>query len=208
MPESDHSTSALEVPLFPLSTVLYPGGPLVLRVFEARYLDMVSRCMREQSQFGVVAIARGEETEVSSFYQTGTLAKIVDWYQEKEGILGVVAVGCGRFEVESAWVQEDRLNVARVRFLDDESSAPVPERYTYMAELMATIIDQLGDQYALIDRRFDSASWLGFRFAEILPLSLDEKQQHLESNDAVGRLASLAPVLNALSVEGDKPEIL
>lgn len=194
-----------DVPLFPLNTVLYPGGPLVLRIFEPRYLDMISRCMRESSQFGVVAIEQGGETGPVAFHETGTLASIVDWYQESEGILGIVAVGLGRFRVLRSDTQDDGLNVADIQMIDDEAVECVPERFAYMAELMESIIDQLGDQYALIDRHFDSASWLGFRFAEILPLSLTEKQQHLESNDPVGRLASLAPVLNALSIEEELP---
>ena len=194
-----------DVPLFPLNTVLYPGGPLVLRIFEPRYLDMISRCMRDGSHFGVVAIEQGGETGPVAFHDTGTLASIVDWYQEAEGILGIVAVGLGRFRVLRSATQDDGLNVGDVEMIDDEAAHGVPERYAYMAELMESIIDQLGDQYGLIDRQFDSASWVGFRFAEILPLSLDEKQRHLESNDAVGRLASLAPVLNALSTEEELP---
>ncbi len=193
------------MPLFPLNTVLYPGGPLVLRIFEPRYLDMISGCMRDNSHFGVVAIERGSETGPVAFHGTGTMASIVDWYQEAEGILGIVAVGLGRFRVLHSGTQPDGLNVGDIEMIDDEAVQHVPERFSYMAELMESIIDQLGDQYALIDRHFDSASWLGFRFAEILPLSLNEKQQHLESNDAVGRLASLAPVLNALSTEEELP---
>lgn len=201
MSDSDASLRATEVPLFPLSTVLYPGGPLVLRIFEARYLDMISRCMRDESCFGVVAIARGQETGPTSFYQTGTLARIVDWYQEAEGILGIVAHGTARFRVLSSAVQSDGLNIGKVEILDEERLQAVPEKYGYMAELMESIIDQLGDQYALVDHRFDSASWLGFRFAEILPISLGEKQAHLEMTDALERLARLAPVLNALSTQ-------
>ena len=195
-----------DVPLFPLRTVLYPGGPLALRVFEPRYLDMVSDCLRTGSNFGVVAIETGAETGAATFHETGTLARIVDWYQERDGILGIVAVGLGRFRVLNSSVRRNGLRVADIDSLAAETARPVPARYGYMSELMESIIDQLGDHYALIDKNFDDASWLGFRFAEILPISLGDKQRYLESNDPIERLAALAPVLNALSAEnGDMP---
>lgn len=195
-----------DVPLFPLKTVLYPGGPLALRVFEPRYLDMVSTCMRTSSNFGVVAIDAGNETGAATIHETGTVARIVDWYQERDGILGIVAIGLGRFRVLRSWTRDDKLRMADIELLQAETRCDVPSRYSYMSELMESIIDQLGDHYALIDKHFEDASWLSFRFAEILPLSLGDKQRYLESNDAIGRLAALAPVLNALSAEdGDFP---
>lgn len=195
-----------DVALFPLKTVLYPGGPLALRVFEPRYLDMVSECMRTSSSFGVVAIDAGGETGAATIHETGTLARIVDWYQERDGILGIVAIGLSRFRVLRSSVKPDGLRVADIELVRAETACEVPERFCYMSELMESIIDQLGDHYALIDKHFGDASWLGFRFAEILPISLGDKQRYLESNDAIGRLAALAPVLNALSSEdGEMP---
>lgn len=192
-----------EAPLFPLKTVLYPGGPLALRIFEPRYLDMISQCLRDGSSFGVVAIDSGEEVGAATICETGTLARIVDWYQERDGILGIVAVGLKRFKILESRVQSDGLHVARIETIEDEARQPVPECFGYMSGLMESIIDQLGDQYALIDRHFDDATWLGFRFAEILPIKLTDKQGYLEGNNPVERLEQLAPILSALSSEGE-----
>ena len=87
----------MEIPLFPLHTVLYPGGPLPLRIFEQRYLDMISRCLKSESLFGVLLIKNGNEAGLAETWNVGTLAKIVDWYQGSDGLLGVTAIGQQRF---------------------------------------------------------------------------------------------------------------
>ncbi|MEM9207821.1 MAG: LON peptidase substrate-binding domain-containing protein, partial [Pseudomonadota bacterium] len=94
-------------PLFPLRTVLYPGGPLPLRIFEARYLDMISNCLKTESPFGVLLIREGAETGPASTYEVGTLARITDWYQGSDGLLGVTAIGERRFRLLSAERQAD-----------------------------------------------------------------------------------------------------
>ena len=97
----------MQVPLFPLNTVLFPGGPLPLRIFEARYIDMISERMRSEAPFGVLLIKDGEEVGDSSTYEVGTLARITDWYQGSDGLLGVTAIGGQRFRLQSAERQAD-----------------------------------------------------------------------------------------------------
>ena len=82
-----------ELALFPLKTVLFPGGPLALKIFEPRYLDMVAQCLRAESGFGVVAIERGSEVGEAETFDVGTTAEIVDWHREPGDLLGVTAVG-------------------------------------------------------------------------------------------------------------------
>ena len=81
----------LQVPLFPLRTVLYPGGPLPLRIFESRYIDMIGRCLKTDSLFGVLLIKEGSESGAATTYDVGTLARITDWYQGSDGLLGITA---------------------------------------------------------------------------------------------------------------------
>jgi len=97
----------VQIPLFPLNTVLFPGGPLPLRIFEARYVDMVSSCLKEDSPFGVLLIRDGGETGNATTHEIGTLARIVDWYQGSDGLLGVTAVGEQRFRLLSSHRQDD-----------------------------------------------------------------------------------------------------
>src|SRR5512144_1891243 len=110
-----------ELPLFPLNTVLFPGGVLPLRIFEPRYLNMVSECMKADHGFGVVAIQEGSETGIAaSFQKIGTLARIADFDRLEDGLLGITCQGGQRLQVMSHRVQADQLILGRVNFLPDD----------------------------------------------------------------------------------------
>ena len=190
--------STTSAPLFPLSTVLFPGGPLPLRIFEARYLDMVSRCMKEESEFGVLLLAAGPEVggvASSQTFTVGTLARITDWYQGTDGLLGITATGTRRFRLQTVEQQSDGLNIGHIELLPADEPAPVPEAYAAWPGLLEAVLDDLGKLYEGIDRNYGDANWLGYRFAEILPLEMDERQACLEMNDPVERLDYLRPLL-------------
>ena len=104
----------MEVPLFPLRTVLFPGGPLPLRIFEQRYLDMISSCLKRDEPFGVVLIRSGSEVGSAEVYDSGTLARITDWYQGSDGLLGITATGTDRFRIRSSSRQPDGLLIGDV----------------------------------------------------------------------------------------------
>jgi uncharacterized protein len=182
------------IALFPLNIVLFPDGPLPLRIFETRYVDMVRRCMREDDAFGVVLIREGNEVGPAETYDVGTLAKIVDFDQLSDGLLGLSCVGQRRFRIIKRSVQADGLNLGEVEWLDPEPAVPVPERHARLAELLRTVLPQLGEVYTDIDMRLDDAAWVGHRLAEILPIRLSEKQTCLEIDDPVQRLDLLAPL--------------
>jgi Lon protease-like protein len=184
-----------EVPLFPLQTVLFPGGPLPLRIFEARYVDMISRCMREGSEFGVLLISDGAETGPSTVAQIGTLARITDWYQGSDGLLGVTAQGTERFRLLGEHAQPDGLRLGDVERLPRETDADVPDAFSPLASILENVLDNLGKHYADLERHYDSATWIGYRFAEILPLSLPQRQYFLEIEDPIARLELVATLL-------------
>ena len=178
----------MQVPLFPLNTVLFPGGPLPLRIFEPRYLSMISHCMRQESPFGVLLIRDGSEDGPATTHNIGTLARITDWYQGSDGLLGITAIGEQRFRLISSTRQDDGLNFGDVEILDNEPNLPLPEEYQEMAAILAGVLDDLGRLYESLDRHFDDASWVTSRFVEILPIDLEEKQRCLEQSDPVERL--------------------
>jgi Lon protease-like protein len=187
-----------DVPLFPLTTVLFPDGPLPLRVFEPRYLDMVGRCMREQIPFGVLLLSGGTELGGQVVVRTesvGTLATISDWYQGTDGLLGITACGGERFRLLGMRRQADGLNLGEIELLPSEPQVALPPRYVLMAELLRAVIDDLGKLYEIVAKRYADASWVSFRFAEILPLSNAQKQFCLELMDPVERLEYLQPML-------------
>ena len=190
-----------EIPLFPLQTVLYPGGPLPLRIFETRYLDMVSRCMKEERGFGVCLIREGAETGTARIHMTGTLAGIRDWSQEPEGLLHILARGERRFHVESLRTQEDGLNLGRVEWLADEPAIELPEERQDMADLLRQIIAQVGGAYGDLEPAYGDATWVGVRLAELLPISLPQRQYLLELSDPLKRLEIISTLVQSLAVK-------
>jgi len=188
----------LEIPLFPLQTVLFPGGPLPLRIFEPRYVDMISRCLKSGIGFGVLLIQSGDETGPASTHDLGTVATIVDWDQLNDGTLGVVVLGGARFLLRSARRQDDGLRLGVVELLEPESVAPLPERFHDMARLLEGVFEDLGPHYRHVTPDFGDAGWVGCRLAELLPIELEQKQHCLELFDPVARLEYLEPLLKGL----------
>jgi uncharacterized protein len=176
------------IALFPLNVVLFPEGPLPLRIFETRYVDMVRTCMREDTRFGVVLIREGSEVGPAETFDVGTLAKVVDFHQLSDGFLGLSCVGEQRFRIQTRSRQADGLNLAQVESLPPEPKVAVPERHARLPELLKTVLPQLGEVYAGITMHLDDAAWVGFRLAEILPIAVPEKQFCLELNDPIQRL--------------------
>jgi Lon protease-like protein len=189
------------IPLFPLNMVLFPGGPLPLRIFETRYVDMVRRCMREGAGFGVVLIREGREVGPAETFDVGTLADIVDFHQLSDGLLGLSCVGRQRFRIRSRSRQADGLNLAEVDRLQPESAVPVPVRHSRLAELLKNVLPQLGEVYEGIEMRPEDAAWVGYRLAEILPIPLADKQRILELDDPIERLDVLSPLAPAAPIK-------
>lgn len=183
----------LSIPLFPLHTVLFPGGPLALRIFEARYLDMVSRCLRQASGFGVVLIRDGSEVgEAPEVYEVGTLGHISDWERRRDGLLGITFTGEQRFRILERGIEANRLLVAEVELLPNEPAVAVPPKHRGLVETLSRILDELGHPYQGMTKAFDDSAWLGARLAELLPLELVQKQRLLQLDDPLERLDRIA----------------
>jgi uncharacterized protein len=185
--------SRAALPLFPLNTVLFPGGPLSLRIFEPRYLDMVRRCGREQGVFGVVLILAGAEVgEVASVAAVGTTARLMDFRTRSDGLLVIDCCGERRFRVLSRWRQHDGLNLAEVEYLPDEPPCPLPATLEHLSRLLRELLPRLGDAYARAPQRYEDGAWVGNRWAELLPFAAAEKQRLLELTDPMERLRQVA----------------
>lgn len=189
-------TETAELPLFPLQTVLFPGGLLSLKVFEARYLDLMSACLRERRPFGVVALRGGTEVqrggEAKVVFETiGVLAELLEVDSAQAGILQVRCRGTQRFTLSAPRQQADGLWLATRRLLpDDAAVAPAPAQHDTvkgLANAIASLKTQ-GAEPFLTPFRFDDAGWVANRWCEILPISLAAKQKLLELDDPLVRL--------------------
>jgi len=189
-------TDSCIIALFPLHTVLFPGGPLPLRIFETRYTDMVRRCMRTQEPFGVVMIQEGDEAGVVATTATvGCTARIVDFHTLHDGLLGISCVGERKFRVLRVWRADDGLNMGEVAWLPVEPELPVPAECERLASTLRRALEELAEHYENVARKFDDAAWIGARIAELLPIELADKQALLELDDPIERLRSLLTVV-------------
>jgi Lon protease-like protein len=184
--------SGREIPLFPLNTVLFPGGLLPLRVFEQRYVQMTAACLRNDEPFGVCLIREGTEVGAAATpEEVGCLARIVQWDMEQLGLLQIVAQGAERFRILARRVQPDGLALARIELLPESADAPVPDQLAICRQLLERIAAEHGERIFAKPFQFDSSTWVSARLAEVLPLPLATKQQLMELGDGVRRLELL-----------------
>lgn len=182
-----------EIPLFPLNAVLFPGSTLGLRIFEARYLDMVRECARSGRGFGVCLIMQGQEAgEPALPAAVGTLASIVDFDTLPDGLLGISVTGGARFRVQKSRIRGNGLVIGEVREWPEEPVVPVPIEFSLLPAILERLAEQAGLSWRNGPREhYDDASWVGFRLAELLPLGDAERQHLLEVTDPMDRLTAL-----------------
>jgi uncharacterized protein len=178
-----------DVPLFPLTTVLFPDGRLPLKIFEQRYMDMAKACLKNDSPFGVCLIASGRETGAPAIpHPVGTLARIVDWDMPQLGVLQVECRGERRFRIKSRRVEPSGLQRGEIELHDQPASQALSQQHQFLADLLSRIIDQIADGKPLPPYRFDDTNWVGCRLSEMLPMNASFKQELLELDDGGKRL--------------------
>lgn len=198
----DAPREASSVPLFPLKTVLFPGGVLPLKVFEQRYITMTKACLKDDKPFGVCLLTQGEEVAgagdaktATEFAPIGTLARITNWDMPQLGILHLRTEGATRFQVQSHTTVEDGLVIGEVMAIAPEPTSALPETYQPLSKLLELLISRVGRENFPTDLALGDASWVSYRLAELLPLRLSIKQSMLEINDCGVRLKALEQFL-------------
>lgn len=186
-----------ELPLFPLRTVVFPGGRLPLKVFEQRYIDLVRDCVRDGKGFGVCMLAPNDDGP-TGIARIGTFVDIEDWFLRDDGLLGITAKGLKRFRMNRIWARDNGLLCAEISWLD-EDQAMVPAECSVLVNLLRQIAEQVGfPQTEMTESELDEAGYVSNRLAELLPLELMERQQLLETVDSVERLRKLFIMLRDL----------
>ncbi len=192
----------MQIPLFPLNVVLFPEGELKLRIFEPRYIDMVSDCLRNDTGFGVCLIQEDKDMGKSAdFFSMGTYAKIIDWSQMEDGLLGIVIKGEKRFRVNSHKSSKNNLRVGEIDWLNDDDN-PMPASYQNFSDLLKEIVVRYELPIGNMPDRFDEANWVSERLAELLPFDLSIKQEILEMNSASNRFEYMETLLK--KIDSDK----
>lgn len=199
------------IPLFPLGTVLFPDGLLPLRIFEVRYLDMIKKCHRAGTPFGVVSLIQGNEVMRAGapaperFHAVGTRAVITHFAQPQPGLYEIFTRGSTRFRVTASSQTPHGLWMADVEDIPADPPCAVPPDLTYVAAALVRVLDALtASEFTPSDtpKHFDDAGWVANRWCELLPLQPDDRQRLMEMRDPLLRLELVGDVLDRSSFEG------
>lgn len=189
----------LEIPLLPLHSVLYPDGPMPLRIFEPRYTDMISQCLKNNTGFGVSLIRQGRELGPgATTFDIGTIANIHDWHMRHDNILGITVTGVQRFRILQEYTKPNQLIMARIELIENEAPLEVPDEYSALVEVLKSAMSEMAHRYSELPKRYDDASWVGNRLAELLPLKQSQKQYFLQLDNPLLRLERIADAMEQL----------
>ncbi|MDD1968864.1 LON peptidase substrate-binding domain-containing protein [Pseudomonas sp. NPDC090203] len=193
----------MSLPLFPLNAVLFPGCVLDLQIFEARYLDMIGRCMKQGKGFGVVCITEGSEVGdvPEGFSQIGCEALVTDFQQQDNGLLGIRVVGGRRFRVIEAQAQRDNLLIAEVQWLEDPQEQPLQEEDEDLVALLAALGEHPMVAALNMGLTASGQQSLSNQLAYLLPFAEEDKIELLEIDDAEERLDAIQDLLDEM--QGD-----
>ena len=208
------------LPLFPLGTVLYPGGLLPLRIFEVRYLDMIGKCHKTGAPFGVVALTQGSEVRKADsgepggdgfaqeeFNAIGTLATISEFSVPQPGLMVIRCHGAQRFTISNREKLKHGLWIADVERMDDDMAVKVPEDLMPSANALGKLIKSLqqrdipNDQMPLqAPFRLDDCGWVANRWCELLPMPLELKQRLMQLDNPLVRLELVSDILERTGI--------
>ena len=180
------------LPLFPLGTVLFPGGLLPLQIFEVRYLDMIGKCHKAGAPFGIISLTEGSEVRrpknagpsgdsfaQEAFGNVGTLASITEFSVPQPGLIMIRCVGTQRFEISAREKLKHGLWIANVTRLDDDQAVPVPEDLQRTANALGKLIKTLQERRVPDDQmpllapyQLEDCGWVANRWCELLPIRL------------------------------------
>lgn len=193
------TVALMNVPLFPLNSIVLPRGRIPLQLFEPRYIDMLTRCLKEDRGFVVVLLQEGGEAgRTAAFYDIGTYVRIIDFQQLDNGLLGITVEGESKVSVVRSWQQEDGLNVGDVEYLVEEAESEVPERFSELPSVLKALFRHPVIRDLNMDIDYGDARDVGWRLTELLPLDKQEKQKLVELQDPLERLSRLQGLLEAL----------
>jgi uncharacterized protein len=185
-----------QIPIFPLGSILYPGGTLSLKIFEERYMQMAKASLKSGTPFGITLIREGAEVGAPAIPErVGTIATIDDWDMPQLGILQVRVVGGNRFRILSTEVNVSGLIIAEIEDIADDNSE-VSAPLAVCASFLAKVVASQGIDIYDTQLKFDDAFWVSMRLTEMLPLGNQVKQKMLELTNATMRLEILQKFLS------------
>lgn len=198
-----------EIALFPLHLVMFPGSRVDLQIFERRYIDLVTHCLKTNTGFGVCLLQEGEETiqdgSKQTIHRTGTYATIADWDQLENGLLGITVEGSSKFRVEDCWQGKSDVLRAKVRFSNTDAVGsqviPINEEFSGLADLLQSLEEHPLVEKKQISVNYDNLWDLGWRLSELIPIESEDRQELLELDDPFERIEAIEQLVADMANE-------
>jgi uncharacterized protein len=206
----------LSLPLFPLNSVLFPGGALNLQIFEVRYLDLIGKCHKTEAPFGIVSLVKGAEVRKASgdgfaeerFVDIGTLATIAEFSAPQPGLMVVRCTAGERFRINARRQLKHGLWVADVTSMQMDTSTAIPADLQPIAQALGKLIKDLQSRAVPLAQmpfhppyQLDDCAWVANRWCELLPLSTHLKQGLMQLDNPLLRLELVGDFLRKGGIE-------
>lgn len=201
--------SPQDIQLFPLRVVMFPGSRLDLQIFEQRYLDMISRCMRSRAGFGICLLREGDEVVSEegrqTIHRTGTYCSVIDWDQLDNGLLGITVEGLAKFRITDCWQGGSGVLEATVTFSEQDrlgkKAIPLNDAHAALVGLLQSL-----EKHPLVEQKkltidYDNLWELGWRLGEFIPMAVDQKQQLLDLDDPWERISAIEQLVAEMAGE-------
>ena len=186
-------------PIFPLRSIVLPGGLFPLRIFERRYLDMVTTCIKNNEGF-CISLVKKEEPDlyVKDVFEYGSWVEITDWNKLQDGLLGITVEGKNIVKILNTSLDKENLLRGKIKKLDLEKEYLIPQQYLVLSKFYKKIYPNLKDFMSFKQERFSDASWIGYRLTELLPIELELKADLISTSDAIERLKKINQIMTSL----------
>ena len=186
-------------PIFPLRSIVLPGGLFPLRIFERRYLDMVTTCIKNNEGF-CISLVKKEEPDlyVKDVFEYGSWVEITDWNKLQDGLLGITVEGKNIVKISNTSLDKENLLRGTIKKLDLEKEYLIPQKYLVLSKFYKKIYPNLKNFINFKEERFADASWIGYRLTELLPIELELKADLISTTDAIERLEKINQIMTKL----------
>tara|TARA_B100001778_G_C18598802_1_gene636155 strand:- start:2167 stop:2769 length:603 start_codon:yes stop_codon:yes gene_type:complete len=184
------------IPLFPLKSIVLPGGIFPLRIFERRYIDMVKNCIKNDTGFCIVLVRNNSQKEyIDDVYNYGCYVEISDWNQLEDGLLGITVEGKYKIHILDSKLNDNNLLCGKIEKSPEEKEFMIPQKYLILSKFYRKIYPGIKNFISFKNERYSDATWISYRLTECLPLDSSTKNKLISINHGIDRLERIYEIV-------------
>ena len=186
-----------DIPVFPLKSIILPGGQFPLRIFERRYLDMIRDSLKTNSGF-VIALTKKDADYISSVHDYACYVEIVDWSQLDGGLLGITVEGKSLVTLSNCKLDETNLLRGNAQQIKSSIDHLIPQKYQILSKFYRKIYPEIKAYIFHNKSKYNDANWIGFRLIECLPIEISDKADLIATNEPLDRLEKILHIVKRI----------